>query len=67
MVRRLEIVIGQLVDRCNGKRGWARGPWHLGRRVPRQAPMHMVAVLLNANVANPPSHRAQIVAQKPRP
>jgi hypothetical protein len=62
---RIETVFGQLVDRCNVKRVWARDRWHLGNRLLRKVLMqlmHTLAVLLNSELGNPPLHLAQLVA-----
>jgi len=58
---RIDTVFGQLVDRCNVKRMWARDRWHLCSRLLRKVLMHTVAVLLNKELGNPPLHLAQLV------
>ncbi len=59
---RIDPVVGQLVDRCDVKRVWARDLWHLDNRLLRKALMPTVAVLLNVDLGNPPLHLAQLVA-----
>lgn len=59
---RIDTVFGQLVDRCNVKRVWARDRWHLCSRLLRTVLMHTLAVLLNVDLGNPPLHLAQLVA-----
>jgi len=44
--RRVETVIGQLVERFHAKRVWARDPWHLCSRWLRMLLSHTFAVLL---------------------
>src|SRR5579884_635026 len=50
----IDTVFGQLVDRCDVKRVWARDQWHLGSRLLRTVLMHTLAVLLNVDLGNPP-------------
>jgi hypothetical protein len=59
---RIDTVFGQLVDRCDVKRVWARDRWHLSNRWLRKVLMHTLAVLLNVDLGNPPLHLAQLVA-----
>lgn len=59
---RIDTVFGQLVDRCNVKRVWARDLWHLANRLLRTVLMHTLAILLNVDRGNPPLHLAQLVA-----
>jgi hypothetical protein len=59
---RIDTVFGQLVDRCDVKRVWARDLWHLGNRLLRKVLMPTLAVLLNVDLGNPPLHLAQLVA-----
>jgi hypothetical protein len=44
--RRIETVIGQLVERYHAKRVWARDPWHLWSRWQRKLLSHTLAVHL---------------------
>ncbi len=59
---RIDTIFGQLVDRCDVKRVWARDLWHLCNRLLRKVLMHTVAVLLNVDLGNPPLHLAELVA-----
>jgi hypothetical protein len=59
---RIDTVFGQLVDRCDVKRVWARDLWHQSSRLLRKVLMHTVAVLLNVDLGNPPLHLARLVA-----
>jgi hypothetical protein len=58
---RIDTVFGQLVDRCDVKRVWARDTWHLCSRLLRKVLMHTLAVLFNVVRANPPLHLARLV------
>lgn len=58
---RIDTVFGQLVDRTNVKRVWARDPWHLWSRLLRKVLMHTVTVLVNVSQGNRPLHLAQAV------
>jgi hypothetical protein len=42
---RIDTIFGQLVDRCQVKRLWARDLWHLSNRLLRKVLMHTLAVL----------------------
>ena len=44
--RRIETVIGQLVERYHAKRVWARDAWHLWSRWQRKLLSHTLAVYL---------------------
>ena len=59
---RIDTVFGQLVDRCEVKRVWARDLWHLCSRLLRTVLMHTLVVLLNVERGNPPLHLARLVA-----
>jgi Transposase DDE domain len=59
---RIDTGFGQLVDRCDVKRVWARARWHLSNRLLRKVLMHTLAVLFNVDLGNPPLHLAQLVA-----
>jgi DDE family transposase len=59
---RIDTVFGQLVDRCNVKRVWARDLWHLCSRLLRKVLMHTLAVLLNVELGYQPLHLAQLVS-----
>ena len=58
---RIDTVFGQLVDRCNVKRLWARDLWHLSNRLLRKVLMHTLAVLFNVDLGNPPLQLARVV------
>jgi Transposase DDE domain len=58
---RIDTVFGQLVDRCDVKRVWARDLWHLYSRLLRKVLMHTLAVLFNVVRDNPPLHLARLV------
>jgi hypothetical protein len=59
---RIDTVFGQLVDRCQAKRVWARDRWHLCNRLLRMVLMHTLAVLFNLELGNPPLQLARLVA-----
>lgn len=59
---RIDTVFGQLVDRCDIRRVWARDLRHLSNRLLRKVLMHTLAVRLNIDLGNPPLHLAQLVA-----
>ncbi|MFM9616166.1 IS982 family transposase [Streptomyces niveiscabiei] len=59
--RRVETVIGQLVDRYHLKRVWARDAWHLWSRWQRKLLSHTIAVLLCQRTGLPPLRFAQLV------
>ena len=59
---RINTTFGQLVERSQTKRGWARDMWHLASRVLRMVLSHTVAALLNALLGNPPFQRARLLA-----
>ena len=50
--RRIETVIGQLVERYRAKRIWARDLWHLASRVYRKVLSHTVALCLNLQLGH---------------
>lgn len=52
--RRIETVLGQLVERFHAKRVWARDRWHLTARWLRKALSHTLAVLLCQEAGLPP-------------
>ena len=51
---RIETVIGQLVERYNAKKVWARDGWHMWCRWRRKVLSHTVAVLLCVRQGLPP-------------
>jgi hypothetical protein len=59
--RTIETVIGQLAERFNCKRTWARDLWHLCSRVTRKLLSHTVAVLINIRMGNPPLRLAMLI------
>lgn len=61
MRRRIETVIGQLVERYQAKKVWARDAWHLWSRWLRKILSHTVAVLLCQQQGLPPLTFDQMV------
>ena len=59
--RRIETVIGQLVERYHAKRVWARDAWHLWSRWLRKVLSHTVAVLLCQRAGLSPLRFADLV------
>ena len=59
---RIETVIGQLVDRFNAKRIWARDAWHLYSRWIRRVLSHTVAVFLCQQSGELPLRFAHLVS-----
>jgi hypothetical protein len=59
---RIDIVFGQLVDRCAVKRVWARDLWHLSSRLLRKVLMHTIVVLFNQKRGNPPLQLTHLIA-----
>ena len=59
--RRVETVIGQLVERFHCKITRARDLWHLCHRLTRKFLSHTAAVLLNVRIGNPPLQLALLV------
>jgi Transposase DDE domain len=59
--RRVETVIGQLVERYHLKRVWARDGWHLWSRWLRKLLSHTVAVLLCQRAGLSPLRFADLV------
>lgn len=58
---RIDTVFGQLAERCNAKRVWARDAWHLWSRLLRKVLCHTLAVHLNLTHDQPPLHLAGLV------
>lgn len=50
---RIDTVFGQLVDRYQVKRVWAKDSWHLHSRLLRKVLSHTIALLLNQQQGNP--------------
>jgi len=65
--RRVETVIGQLVERYHAKRVWARDLWHLVSRVLRKVLNHTMAVYLNARLGNPPLQLVNLISSSSYP
>jgi DDE family transposase len=59
---RIDTTFGQLVDRYQVKRVWARDSWHLHSRLLRKVLSHTLAVLLNQTQGNPPMQLAKLVS-----
>lgn len=60
--RRIETVIGQLVERYRAKRTWARDVWHLLVRVWRKVLSHTVAVFLSVQSGGEPLQFDKLLA-----
>ena len=58
---RIDTVFGQLVDRYQAKRVWAKDVWHLRSRMLRKVLSHTIAVLLNQAQGNPPLQLAKLI------
>jgi hypothetical protein len=56
---RIDTTLGQLVDRYQVKRVWARDSWHLHSRLLRKVLSHTLAALLNQAQGNLPMQLAQ--------
>jgi len=59
--RRIETVIGQLVDRYHAKKVWARDAWHLWSRWLRKVVSHTMAVLLCQQAGLPPLRFSELL------
>jgi hypothetical protein len=59
---RIDTTFGQLVDRYQIKRVWAKDSWHLHSRILRKVLSHTLAVLLNQAQGNPPMQLARLVS-----
>jgi hypothetical protein len=59
---RIDTVFGQLVDRYQVKRVWARDTWHLVSRLLRKVLSHTIAFLLNHAQSNQPLRLAELLA-----
>ena len=60
--RRIETVIGQLVERYRAERTWARDLWHLLSRIYRKVLSHTVAVYLNVQRGREPLQFDKLLA-----
>lgn len=58
---RIDTVFGQLVERYQAKRVWARDFWHLVSRLLRKVLSHTIAFFLNQQSGNSPLHLAKLV------
>jgi len=58
---RIDTLFGQLVDRYQVKRVWARDMWHLSNRLLRKVLSHTLAFMLNQAQGNPPLQIAKLV------
>ena len=58
---RIETVFGQLVDRYQVKRVWAKDMWHLQSRLLRKVLSHTIALFLNQTQGNPPMQLAKLL------
>lgn len=59
---RIDTVFGQLVDRYQAKRVWARDIWHLSNRLLRKTLSHTLAFFLNQDRGHPPLQIAKLVS-----
>lgn len=59
---RIDTTFGQLVERFEAERVWARDLWHLGSRLLRQVLSHTIAVLLTHQLGHPPLPLAALLA-----
>ena len=60
--RRVETVIGQLVERFRIEKVWARDLWHLTNRLTRKFLAHTMAVYLNRTQSSDPLQLEHLVA-----
>lgn len=58
---RIDTVFGQLVDRYQAKRVWARDAWHLRSRLLRKVLSHTIAFSLNQDQGNPPLQLSKLL------
>ncbi len=58
---RIDTVFGQLVDRYQVKRVWAKDIWHLRSRLLRKVLSHTIVFLLNQTQGNPPLQLARLL------
>ena len=59
---RIDTTFGQLVDRYQVKRVWAKDWWHLHSRLLRKVLSHTLALFLNQAQGNPPMQLAKLVS-----
>ncbi len=60
--RLVETVIGQLTERFNIEKNWARDLWHFTNRISRKVLSHTVAVFVNKMIGNQPLQFDLLVA-----
>lgn len=58
---RIDTTFGQLVERFEAKRVWARDRWHLCSRLLRKVLSHTIAVLLTHQLGHPPLQLATLL------
>lgn len=59
---RIDTTFGQLVERFDAKRVWARDTWHLCSRLLRKVLSHTIAVLLTHQLGHPSLQLARLLA-----
>jgi hypothetical protein len=59
---RIDTTFGQLMDRYQVKRVWAKDWWHLHSRLLRKVLSHTLALFLNQAQGNPPMQLARLVS-----
>jgi len=59
---RIDTVFGQLVDRYQAKRVWAKDTWHLHSRLLRKVLSHTIVFLMNQAQGKPPLRLAKLLA-----
>jgi hypothetical protein len=59
---RIDTTFGQLVDRYQVKRAWAKDWWHLHSRLLRKVLSHTLALFLNQSQGNPPMQLARLIS-----
>lgn len=59
---RIDTTFGQLVDRYQVKRVWAKDSWHLHSRLLRKVLSHTLALFLNQAQGNPPMQLAKLLS-----
>ena len=61
--RLVETVIGQLTDRFNIEKNWARDAWHFTNRITRKILSHTVAIFINKMIGNQPLQFEHLVTE----
>ena len=59
---RIDTTFGQLVDRYQVKRVWAKDRWHLHSRLLRKVLSHTMALFINQAQGNPPMQLAKLIS-----